>query len=367
MRPIAVIVALATLPALAAEPEYPHWYGQESIEQYAKRAGLEPAKTIDLGDGVTMQFVLIPAGTFTMGTPEPEPVDEQRYGTHIRIGVAAFVLGVCALLVLLSTVLSRAIREQRPLQVSLTRMLVLAFVAGIALLGGMHWYHWARGFAEAQDEYYTALARFRSSSSAENLAAERTLTQPYYMGKYEVTQEQYLQVMGSNPSHFKGSDLPVEQVWWDQAQTFCWKVSSMPGIAIRLPTQAEWERACRAGTRTTYYTGDSEADLDRAGWHKKNSNGTTHPVGQMIPNQWGICDMHGNVVEWCVDWCASGKAANLEDAQGRTEGPFRVLRGGSWDDPSHDCRSSARGRGFREDIALRIVGFRVVLSLPEAP
>ena len=116
---------------------------------------------------------------------------------------------------------------------------------------------------------------------------EVKLTKPFHIGKFEVTQEQYRQVMGTNPSHFRGRDLPVEMVSWDDALEFCKKASERTGKTVRLPTEAEWEYACRAGTKTAYYTGDGEADLDQAAWHIKNSDNTTHPVGQKVPERLG--------------------------------------------------------------------------------
>ena len=122
-----------------------------------------------------------------------------------------------------------------------------------------------------------------------------TLTQPFYMGKYVVTQEQYQAVTGATPSTFKGNDNPVEQVSWDDAEAFCKKLSEQTKQAVRLPTEAEWEFACRAGTKTTYYSGDTDKDLDRVAWNDANSKNTTHPVGQKEANTFGLYDMHGNV------------------------------------------------------------------------
>ena len=142
----------------------------------------------------------------------------------------------------------------------------------------------------------------------EDLDAHKvTLTQPFYLGVYEVTQEQYERVMGKNPSNFKGPQNPVEKVSWDDAVEFCRKLSELPeekaaGRIYRLPTEAEWEYACRAGTTTKYSFGDSESELGEYGWFDKNSDRKTHPVGQKQPNKWGLYDMHGNVWEWCSDW-----------------------------------------------------------------
>jgi formylglycine-generating enzyme required for sulfatase activity len=204
------------------------------------------------------------------------------------------------------------------------------------------------------------MARFKSSFLEEKPAHEVTLSAPYYLGKFEITQEQYQQIMGDNPGLFRRRDLPVEQVSWDDAQEFCKKVSEKTGSVVRLPTDAEWERACRAGTKTTYYTGDAETDLDRAGWHARNSKSATHPVGQKTPNAWGVYDMHGNVCEWCGDWYGDYARGAQRDPTGAAAGEARVLRGGSWRDVPWSCRSAFRHRsapGYRNFN----FGFRVVV------
>jgi formylglycine-generating enzyme required for sulfatase activity len=362
---LAGLAAGAEGPAPGA-PAYPHWDGAEPIEQYAKRANLPSTKTLELGDGVRLELVLIPAGTFKMGTPEPPPVDEEGFRSKILTGQVVLAVGGGVLLVLLSVVLVHAIRKRRRPQYSLAWFLATTVAAGIGLLGGLHWYFSARAFAQAQSEYEAALARFKSSYEYEKPAHDVTLTNPYYVGKYEITQEQYQQIMGNNPSRFKGRDLPVETVSWDDAQEFCKKVSEKTGSVVRLPTDAEWERACRAGTKTTYNTGDLEADLDRAAWYDKNSKNTTHPVGQKTPNAWGVHDMHGNVWEWCADWFETYKSDPAVDPQGTAQDQGRVLRGGSWSLFPWYCRSAVRfGRfpGARGNV----IGFRVVGLVPRTP
>jgi formylglycine-generating enzyme required for sulfatase activity len=371
VRPLPAILLLAALAhAPAAEPpaapSWPLWDGSESIEQYAKRANLEPTKTLDLGNGVKLEMVLIPAGKFTMGTEKPTPVDEQGFREKIVVGRAVLAMGAGTLLVLLGTVVVRAIRRRGRPQYSLARFVAMILAAGVGVLGGTHWWKSAGDFAQAQSEYQAALARFKDSYDWEKPAHEVTLSTPYYIGKCEVTQEQYQQVMGNNPSHFKGRDLPVEQVSWDEAQEFCKKASEKTGLTIRLPTDAEWECACRAGTRTTYYTGDTEADLDRAAWYDKNSGNATHPVGQKTANAWGVHDMHGNVWEWCGDWFETYKAEAAVDPQGPPQSARRVLRGGSWGDAPRGCRSAFRMwdfPGFRNYF----VGFRVAAWVPRTP
>ena len=160
------------------------------------------------------------------------------------------------------------------------------------------------------------------------------LTQGFYMQTTPVTQAQWESVMQNNPSEFKGDrNLPVENVSWEDTQVFIGRLNEKErGRVFSLPTEAQWEYACRAGTETKFYIGDSEADLDRAGWHSGNSDGQTHPVGQKEPNGFGLYDMHGNVWEWCQDWYDKNYYRNSPptDPKGPSSGSYRVLRGGSW-------------------------------------
>jgi len=177
----------------------------------------------------------------------------------------------------------------------------------------------------------------------------------FWMGKYEVTQEQYEAVTGGNPSNFKGAKNPVERVSWNDAVAFCQKA----GKGIRLPTEAEWEYACRAGSRTRFFFGDSDSGLGEYAWYRGNSGSQTHPVGQKKPNAWGLYDMHGNVCEWCGDWYGNYSSGSASNPQGASSGDIRVLRGGSWDSGPRICRSGIRGRYFPADTGGHD-GFRVV-------
>jgi formylglycine-generating enzyme required for sulfatase activity len=193
-----------------------------------------------------------------------------------------------------------------------------------------------------------------------------TLTKPFELGVYEVTQQQYEKVMGKNPSNFKGGQNPVEQVSWNDAVEFCRKLSALPaekkaGYVYRLPTEAEWEYACRAGTTTKYSFGDSESGLGDYGWYDKNSGGTTHPVGGKKPNGWGLYDMHGNVWEWCQDRYGNYPSGSTTDPTGAASGSDRVARGGGWAPGSDYCHSANRSWGA-PDARDRNLGFRVLRS-----
>jgi formylglycine-generating enzyme required for sulfatase activity len=196
-----------------------------------------------------------------------------------------------------------------------------------------------------------------------------TISKPFYMGVFEVTQEQWLAVMGKaakarSPGH------PVEQVDWTGATDFCKAFSRKTGKTLRLPTEAEWEYACRAGSATRYPFGDDEKRLDEYGWFIRNfkrtatagHDGNPSPAGQKKPNAWGLYDMNGNVWEWCSDWYADSFAgAEQIDPKGPASGECHVLRGGSWSCLPTECRSASRWIGSPGDTQdTGTVGFRVV-------
>jgi formylglycine-generating enzyme required for sulfatase activity len=357
---LALVLAMAAV-SLAGPAEetpveakaYPLWDGKESVAEYAKRAGLEPEISLDLGDGVKMEFVLIPAGKIVMGSPEDE---KDRWHDE----------------------------------------------------GPQH---------------------------------EVTIDRPFYMGKYEVTQEQNEKLIKKNPSKFKGARNPVEMVSWYDAQAFCKKLNEKTGRPIRLPSEAEWEYACRAGSTTPIHpprerrtntplteeqrcrvaelipklasdefavrdkatrdlialgkgvlpilegiksdnpeiqgrlesvrsTFQPSTDLGGVAWSEENSDKKTHPVGEKEPNEFGLYDMLGNVWEWVEDDWHKDYAGAPADGSAWVDNPRgggRVLRGGSWRFFARFCRSAYRGL-----VPVgRIVdyGFRVVLlsSSPRTP
>ena len=200
-----------------------------------------------------------------------------------------------------------------------------------------------------------------------------TITKQFYIGKYEVTQSQYVTLMEKNPSKFVGANYPVEMVSYDDANAFCDKLNLkylnlLPqGYKFALPTEAQWEYACRAGTNTALNSGKNLTNkegecpnLDEVAWYRENSNKTTHPVGQKKPNAWGIYDMHGNVREWCKDWWGEYPKVDVADPTGAYSGSYRVSRGGNCYYSPYGCRSAYRDShepSYRNDGD----GFRIVL------
>ena len=184
------------------------------------------------------------------------------------------------------------------------------------------------------------------------------ITKPFYLGVTEVTQEQYERVMGTNPSNFKGVQLPVEKVSWEEAVEFCRKLSAKEGRTYRLPTEAEWEYACRAGSQTKWCFGDNGSMLGEYAWYDDNSANTTRPVGEKKPNAWGLYDMYGNVWEWCSDWYGAYQSTAVDDPTGAGAGLLRVDRGGGWGSDARGCRSADRHVGTPGDRS-DYLGFRV--------
>jgi len=202
--------------------------------------------------------------------------------------------------------------------------------------------------------------------SDEGPQTDVTLTRDFYLGATDVTQSQYAAVMGANPSDFKGAgkDAPVEQVSWDDAMAFCQKLTAREQAAGRLPaafvftlpTEAQWEYACRADTTGPYAT-----DPAATSWYDKNSGGTAHPTGMKQPNAWGLYDMTGNVYQWCADWYANRlPGGEVTDPTGPATGSVHVLRGGGWYYDRTYCRSAYRDYdpGYRANF----IGFRVALD-----
>jgi formylglycine-generating enzyme required for sulfatase activity len=205
----------------------------------------------------------------------------------------------------------------------------------------------------------------------------------FYIDKTAVTQAEYVRLMGENPSRFRDPANPVEQVGWIGAARYCNRRSREEGLeyvydeatweinyaanGYRLPTEAEWEYACRAGAATRYYFGDDAGKLPFFAWFKENASGRARGVGKKLPNRWGLLDMSGNVWEWCNDWYEAGyyKKSPRENPKGPATGKYRVVRGGAWNSPAKACTSANR---FREEpgygdiciVGYDVYGFRCV-------
>jgi formylglycine-generating enzyme required for sulfatase activity len=192
-----------------------------------------------------------------------------------------------------------------------------------------------------------------------------TISEPFYMGKFELTQAQYEKVTGVNPSGIKGNSLPVANVSWQDAEDFCSKLSRQVNRTVQLPTEAQWEYACRAGTTTAYHSGGQIADLNKVGWHGGNSGGKPHPCGELQPNAWGLYDMHGNIREFVRDLFADAPLADATDPAGPKEGDPKnhVVRGGAYTANAAtalNCRAAVR----RPTENLAATGFRIMAPLP---
>ena len=192
---------------------------------------------------------------------------------------------------------------------------------------------------------------------------EVTFSKPIHMGAHEVTQQQYQRIMGYNPSIFNAKDNPVDNVSWEDAVEFCQRLSALTaeqtaGNVYRLPTEAEWEYACRAGTTTAYSFGDDLTQLKNYAWYRENSGGTSHPVGSKQPNDWGLHDLHGNLWEWCQNYAGPHPSSAITDPTGPATGSLRVIRGGSWGRLPASCQSAHRA-SLAPSIFNQYLGFRV--------
>jgi formylglycine-generating enzyme required for sulfatase activity len=203
-----------------------------------------------------------------------------------------------------------------------------------------------------------------------------TLTNEYWLGKYEVTQGEYLQVMGTNPSYFPGDlNRPVEKVSYLRAVEYCAAITKREGDSghlpadweYRLPTEAEWEFGCRGGTTNLFNFGDDQSKADQYAWTAENSDSTTHPIGQKLPSSLGLYDIHGNVWEWCLDWFALYPESNSTNPVGPPQGKFKVFRGGGWNNEAQYARSANRFM-MAPASGTHFVGFRLALcQIPAGP
>jgi formylglycine-generating enzyme required for sulfatase activity len=198
-----------------------------------------------------------------------------------------------------------------------------------------------------------------------------TLSRDFWISRHEVTQSEYEALTGTNPSHFKegGANRPVEKISHYDAMAYCAALTGRERTAgrlpqdyeYRLPTEAEWEYACQAGSTNRFAFGEDPGEADPYAWTAENSDAQTHPVGQKLPNRWGLHDMHGNVWEWCSDWFDRFPPADVRDPSGPGQGKFKVFRGGGWNQDAEFARTANRFM-MAPNTGIHFVGFRVALA-----
>lgn len=277
----------------------------------------------------------------------PMPADKDRHVVLIALASLIVLVAAVALIWLMQSSRNRAPAQLSPAIVSRTPGAVVLNQIGMELV-----YVPAGSFMMGASN----LSNFVSIN--EKPVHRVTFREGFHMGKYEVTQAQWTRIMGTNPSHFTGNNLPVEQVSWYDAQDFIRKLNEMnDGYTYRLPSEAEWEYTCRAGT-----TGDFAGDMDAMTWYSDNSGSKTHPVGSKQSNAFGLYDMHGNVTEWCQDLFRDNYEGSPVDGSAWENAPVagsRVVRGGSWSFsvlPAHSAYRNERPPDSRENT----IGFRLV-------
>ena len=256
---------------------------------------------------------------------------------------------------LLWFVLAAALRAAAPAERT------LAPTATVALGGGLK-----MEFVLIQPGSFIMGSDENTGDGDESPQRKVAITRPFYLGKFEVTQAQWITVMGDNPSEFKGASRPVDTVSWNDCQRFLAKLGARTGRKFALPTEAQWEFGCRAGTTTTWSFGDSDGVAGDYAWLGGNSGGTTHPVGGKKPNAWGLHDMHGNVWEWCADFYAKHAYAggDAADPFGPPPTEGHVLRGGAWGEHPNNARSAGRNT-MGPDDRHNGTGLRCVLLVDE--
>lgn len=343
-----LLLTIFAIRGAETEKSWPLWDGKESVAAYAARAGLAPAKNFDLGKGVTLEMVLIPAGRFVMGIPKPV-----KPTITIERAIAFLIAGGVLFLVLAIVV---AVRRKRHGKFRFSLLWLLGMTAACGLLAGagVTWYA-----AVQQESNYEAALKQNFWGGENHLPPKDVLIlKPFYLGKFLITQEQYEAIVGLNPAWFRGARNPVERVTWFNALDFLRKTREFlsdhgQGLQdVRLPSEAQWEFACKSGTEMDFDIGNDLKAADKAGWFGGNSGNTTHPVGGKSANAFGLYDMHGNVRQWCSDL--------YDESLNKT---VRVTRGGSWRDVWRDCAACSRNCNGAA-IHQNYIGLRIVIEVP---
>jgi hypothetical protein len=335
--------------------------------------GVPTEKRIPLGQNAFLNLVLIPRGNYISGiAPLEKPnyeelIEKWKRGEYMGYGGAALLIFLVFLKILKN--------YPKPPKFSFGFFVAMAFTLYGSVLGFSYGFRWKKIFFERQ--------LIASREATENLYMKLGswgkrkifITRPFYVGKFEVTQGQYLAVMGRIDPRPVEPHLPVYFANWDAAIEFCKKLTIQTGIPFNLPTEAQWEYACRAGSGTNFANGNSVAHGEQMGWtlNNKNASGGIHPGGEKLPNAWMLYDMHGNVKEWCLDWYQNEEIKEKDqdpiptetDPSGPSYGKFHVQRGGCMGTATFGCTSSSRC-GANTRI---YYGFRVICSIdpPKPP
>jgi formylglycine-generating enzyme required for sulfatase activity len=335
----------------------PPWDGRESPQAYANRIGMPYYKQVKLDGGCVLDFVLIPAGNFSMGVMDAKQCQEEW--PIYSLALAAVSLAGLLVCLFYQWLLAR-IRKSRP-QFGLLFFITMVLLAGTGLGGGVRFY---QHYSVYREQLRAANHAFPGESPQHRVR----ITHPFYITPQEISQSQYILLMHKNPSKYKNAVIPVHNVNYVDASEFCFRVSDASNCEVRLPTEAEWEYACRSGTTGFFHFGNSLDEFLRVADFDCPTTlpimGPVHqgpyPVGSGPMNAFGLYDMHTNVSEWCYDGPRTYSHQEEADPVGPTNRPYRCVRGGNWSSDFRTSRSAFRSSyHFLESTS--DIGFRVVL------
>ena len=320
--------------------------GQTRVTDSAYSPRILPKKLATQLDGYNSRQAPLPAATRTLS---------RGYNSYMKRLATAITLGLLSATFSIAQVIEKAAGPKREItaaSVGVPEKLAVDLGGGVKI-----------------DMIMVSAGEFTMGDNESKPSHTVKLTRPFYLGQFEVTQEQWEAVMGNNPSRFTNPSNPVERVSWNDCQEFIAKLNAKAGTKegnYSLPTEAQWEYACRAGSENKFCFGGDKPGLLDYGWHVKNSESAAHPVGGKKPNAWGFYDMHGNVAEWCHDWYQTDyyEKSPTEDPEGPAVGTVRVVRGGFWGASAWRSRSAYRDHNSPRRYG-RHLGLRLCLVQPE--
>jgi hypothetical protein len=317
---------------------YPGW----PSENTAPNTG--PTR-IEIEKGVFLDLVYVHGGSFVRGLDCPDEIDGNWYLARTRLGQLTLLSVLVVFVAVFVHAAYKRFWTRQRFQYSLGALIASVAIAALGLWGGCYWYQTESALQHAKDEREKSLSRFLLSGAG-NSGEPAIYVRPFRMANAEITQEQFDAVMGYNPATFRGGKNPVESILIEEALQFCGRLSTKAGITVRLPTEDEWEFACRAGSDWLYYIGDTKKELSAVAWWAENSNGVTHPVCHKQPNANGIFDLLGNVWEVCLD-----------------RGGIAVPRGGSYCDADARSVTVFSRNNWTDDLKADNIGFRIVAEI----